>query len=481
MAIKNKRLKLYRGATYTFDVSNSSLASHPLKFSADSGSTEYTDGVTLTGTQGQAGATITFVVPADAPDNMNYYCGTHGLGMGNHIFIRGVVADPDSDGSFFSPYRSHFNITAASGTLYTSGTGTVFYAAIDEGVPPTNESDGSFFIDSDITVTTDSDRQYGGGYGLVFNIEASTAVAWGGTRGLFAGDEYGRTQSTDRIDYITIDTTGDAQDFGNLATRTGSGASISSVNRGLFAGGRRDTNYEITDIQYVTPGTLGNAVSSGNLSTGRRNHAGCGDGTTGLTGGGMNQGGTRLATIDYITISTLGTAQSFGSLTAARASLGALANSTYAVWGGGILQSQGSGGDNTIDYVTIATPGNATDFGDYAVTSQSYGSTGTSNETYGLFAGGYGYYNQIERIVINTPSNAVDFGDLSNRGGNSPYGSHHMGAATNGNRAVFAGGGVGGASTNTIDYVVFSTPGNAQDFGDRMDTNQMIYGISGGA
>ena len=82
MAIKRPRLKLTRGQTYTFDVSNSALATHPFKFTADSGSTEYTTGVTLTGTQGQAGALITLAVSDSAPSNLNYYCGTHGMSMG---------------------------------------------------------------------------------------------------------------------------------------------------------------------------------------------------------------------------------------------------------------------------------------------------------------------------------------------------------------------------------------------------------------
>ena len=65
MAIKNKRLKLLRGSTYTFDVSDPALANNPLKFTADSGTTEYTDGITLSGAnaQGLTDAILTFTVP----------------------------------------------------------------------------------------------------------------------------------------------------------------------------------------------------------------------------------------------------------------------------------------------------------------------------------------------------------------------------------------------------------------------------------
>lgn len=99
MAIKNKRLKLLRGSTYTFDVSDPALANNPLKFTADSGTTEYTDGITLSGAnaQGLTDAILTFTVPTSAPNNLNYYGDSTSLKMGNHAFIPGTpytVAPP---------------------------------------------------------------------------------------------------------------------------------------------------------------------------------------------------------------------------------------------------------------------------------------------------------------------------------------------------------------------------------------------------
>jgi len=81
--VSNPVLQLYRGNTYVFDMSDNTNTGHPLRFSADGGTTEYTTGVTASGTPGQAGATVTFVVPANAPISLNYYCTVHGAGMGN--------------------------------------------------------------------------------------------------------------------------------------------------------------------------------------------------------------------------------------------------------------------------------------------------------------------------------------------------------------------------------------------------------------
>ena len=78
-------LTLYKGWTYTFDVSDNSNASHPLRFS--SGGSAYSTGVTVTGTQGQAGAKVQLVVPESQPTSFIYYCTNHS-GMGNSITVK---------------------------------------------------------------------------------------------------------------------------------------------------------------------------------------------------------------------------------------------------------------------------------------------------------------------------------------------------------------------------------------------------------
>tara|TARA_R100001224_G_scaffold20420_2_gene10199 strand:+ start:6506 stop:9517 length:3012 start_codon:yes stop_codon:yes gene_type:complete len=78
-------LTLYKGWTYTFDVSDASNASHPLRFS--SGGSAYSTGVTVTGTQGQAGAKVQLVVPESQPTSFIYYCTNHS-GMGNSITVK---------------------------------------------------------------------------------------------------------------------------------------------------------------------------------------------------------------------------------------------------------------------------------------------------------------------------------------------------------------------------------------------------------
>ena len=71
-----------------------------------------------------------------------------------------------------------------------------------------------------------------------------------------------------------------------------------------------------------------------------------------------------------------------------------------------------SGAVNSIEYVTIATTGNSTDFGDLLSTMQV--SAGCGDGRRGLFGGNaQNNNNVIQYITISTPGNATDFGDLT--------------------------------------------------------------------
>ena len=85
--VNNPAIEMFRGNTYIFDVSDSSVAGHPLAFKDGSGNS-WTTGVTTTGTAGQAGAKVTFEVPSTAPSSMRYYCTVHGNSMGNTITVK---------------------------------------------------------------------------------------------------------------------------------------------------------------------------------------------------------------------------------------------------------------------------------------------------------------------------------------------------------------------------------------------------------
>ena len=107
----------------------------------------------------------------------------------------------------------------------------------------------------------------------------------------------------------------------------------------------------------------------------------------------------------------------------------------------------GGGVKNVIGYITIATTGNAQDFGDTQQTK--FGCAGASNGSRGVIAGGYAgstQLNEIGYITFATIGNATDFGDLT-------WTRRYLGSLSNGKRGVFGGGLHDSSSLNTIDYI----------------------------
>ena len=108
-------LTLYKGWTYTFDVSDASNATHPLRFS--SGGSAYNTGVTVTGTQGQAGAKVQLVVPESQPTSFIYYCTNHS-GMGNTITVKDdpikTLSDISANIVAVANNSTNINLTAGS-------------------------------------------------------------------------------------------------------------------------------------------------------------------------------------------------------------------------------------------------------------------------------------------------------------------------------------------------------------------------------
>jgi hypothetical protein len=77
----------------------------------------------------------------------------------------------------------------------------------------------------------------------------------------------------------------------------------------------------------------------------------------------------------------------------------------------GVLVRGLKGGSNNIEYITIATTGNATTFG--TMTSSRSDAVGNSSSTRGVFGGGTGDSNVMDYVTIATTGNATDFGDLT--------------------------------------------------------------------
>ena len=224
------------------------------------------------------------------------------------------------------------------------------------------------------------------------------------TRSLTAGAE----DRNNTIDFVTISSTGDALDFGDLAKgRSENPGAASNQTRAIVAGGNEATPGRTNAMEAITMATLGNGVDFGDLTLARQTGvAGANSSVRAIFAGGDTPGDSNV--IDYMTISTLGDAQDFGDLTAARNNAVSADSTTRGVFAGGYVPSATS----IIDFITIATIGNASDFGDLT-TARSIGNGGTSNCLRGVF----GFYASPQAVIefcqIATTGNAQSFGDLS--------------------------------------------------------------------
>lgn len=330
---------------------------------------------------------------------------------------------------------------------------------------PTSPSDGALWWDS----ANELFKMYvnGAWYEVTYT---PPPPAFLGPRGVFAGGSNGATKYND-MDYVTISTPGNAADFGNLTVASTQVGTVSNGTRGCIALGLESST--VNTINYITVATTGNAADFGDLTQARYGSFGNHGLTRGLFGGGSTGAPsyTYLNTIDYITIATTGNAIDFGDLTQSRASAGTASDATRALWAGGYLPSA----VNTIDYVTVDTTGNATDFGDLTKTID-WGA-GVSNGTYGVFKSNAAaaYEDDLDVVTIQTQANATVFGLLvKNR---RQVGSN----AGDGTYGLFAGGAItGGSIVNDIDVLTIATTGNATDFGNLRVSRVLLNGLSGG-
>ncbi len=275
-------------------------------------------------------------------------------------------------------------------------------------------------------------------------VSVSSPDLNGGARGLFTGGYVSGWSVTDKINYVTISTQGNAEEFGTLSS--GADQDIvrcgSSRTRGVF----RDGNS--APMTYVTFATTGNSVTFGNSGFTANRANGLSNETRGIHGGGNTSVRNEL---EYITIASEGNSVDFGNLATGALSAGTGASPTRGIFVGCATHPSSSG--NAIEYITIATLGNSQDFGDLNA-SNSYLTNSSSNSTRMLAMNGNNF--DIDMIQIATLGNAVSFGSLSSSNAQG-------GGASSPTRALFAGG---NDPAVKIEYVSIATQGNGITFGD---------------
>lgn len=246
---------------------------------------------------------------------------------------------------------------------------------------------------------------------------------------------------------------------------------------GLIAGGwTYGGGWHSASIEKITISTTGNSVVFGNLTYGRRYMgSGMSSGTRGVFQGGYSGShGAHNGKMDYVTFASPGNATAFGTLGHENYGSSAVSDGTRGVIGSGYNAVGNPRGHHYIaKYITIETPSNASTFG---TIKQGYWGGAVSSGTRGVFSGysRRGWASRLEYITIQTPKNSIYFG--STRRSRGPGGN----TVTDMIKGVWFGGWNGGWNNNRIEYITIATPSNGVDFGNTRGKTGIGAGVSNG-
>ena len=303
----------------------------------------------------------------------------------------------------------------------------------------------------------------------------SSAYRGNSGRGIFAGGwEPGSVRN---IDFINIASTGNATAWGELITVGAALAGGASNNiRGVFVGGftGSPTNSRINTIQALTIPTNGEIFDFGDLQFNSQQLSGVGNATRGIYTNGyaypnMSPVSNNSLNMSYTMIGFMSSSinSDFGDIinNAACTDVATCETPIRGYFAGG----EGTGGVDSIHNKNITIKGFANNsdslnFGELSTLSQRGAAVGSATRGCFVICSSIpAYINTIEYITLTTSGESTDFGDATSNAGlsnnssasNTIRGAYHIGRST-----------PGGSELNTIDYITIASAGNAQDFGD---------------
>ena len=324
--------------------------------------------------------------------------------------------------------------------------------------------------------------------GCMILPKGPTSYRGGRGRGIFAhGYE---PNSVRNIDAIEIASTGNATDWGDqIGNGVGLAGGASNNNRGVYTGGFEGApaNGRVTTIQALTMPTNGNIYDFGDLVGQHQQMAGASDEVRGVFSSGYNY--SEAPSTDAfeqvffeLNFATSGIAAGFGDIpaNASSRSMNAIQDPTRGFFCGGEGTNKSPSTQNRkITEITFATRGSAVTFGE--LSGESKGGASMESHTRAVVVLGSNasspeaFKDTIEFFTMATRGNTTDFGNAS-----SNTGAMNDNAVTNTTRGVYhiARTSDGGAELNTIEYVTIATTGNATDFGDLTAVSRDGCGLS---
>ena len=304
-----------------------------------------------------------------------------------------------------------------------------------------------------------------------------TAYRGNSGRGIFSGGV--EPNSVKNIDYINIVSTGNATAWGELIDYgTSMHGSASNNIRGAFCGGftGAPSNARISTIQALTIPTEGEMIDFGYLQFNSQQLSGAGNATRGIYTNGyaypnMSPVSSNSLNMSYTMIEFMSGAiqEDFGDIidNAACRDLAAVETHIRGYFAGGEGTGQDSPSHNkNITIKGFADNSESLNFGE--LSQNSLRGSGVGSATRGVFllgqlTGTNTLTNIMEYITLTTSGEVTDFGDITTVTSNNNNNS-----ASNTIRGVYhiPRSSLGGAELNTLEYITIASTGNATDFGD---------------
>ena len=286
-----------------------------------------------------------------------------------------------------------------------------------------------------------------------------TEYRGGRGRGFFHGGRNNPNHYSD-INLITIASTGNATDFGDMSIkRNGGVGNASSSTRALVAGGYNiDTTANVSSIDYIVMSSSGGGNDFGDLTEVANSFGGVSNNSRGIFGGFYP---SYSGALSFVTIASTGNSTNFGSLLERADLIGGINSPTRGIFSGLSVSPVPEGSGSLVsrtEFVSITSLGNSQEFGNLSVARNAVG--GCSSSTRGLVSGGLtpSLSDVIDFCTIATLGDFTDFGNLSV--------ARRSGASCSSSTRGVHGGGTTPTNLNTIDYVTIASTGNATDFGD---------------
>ena len=302
----------------------------------------------------------------------------------------------------------------------------------------------------------------------------SSAYRGNGGRGIFAGGwEPGSVRN---IDFINIASTGNATAWGELITVGAALAGGASNNiRGVIVGGYTGapSASRISTMQALTIPTNGEIFDFGDLQFNSQQLSGVGNATRGVYAMGyaypnMTPVSSNSVNMHYTMIHIMSSANrtDFGDIIPGTASrdLATCSTPIRGYFAGGEGTDQSPANNKKITIKGFANDSESLNFGELSTLSNRGACLGSA--TRGVFVIGNtipAFTNTLEYITLTTSGETTDFGDAT-----SVTGDINNNAASNMIRGVYHNprDTDGGAEKNILEYITIATTGNATDFGD---------------